>query len=1248
MSSARILNSRVLITLLVGVIAIAFHSPAFANDEELEILWGPETFVRPSDTGTDEEANKARISDAYRNAPLYFIRNEGQTSSNVLFFEKGSGRTTFFTREGVTLSLLMGARSADAPQSASRHRPFAPEEPSTLRWETVRLVQEGANKTPEVIAEGPQEYTVNFFIGNDPDEWKTNLPTYSSILYKDVYDHVDIRYYGTYGQLTYDIIVNPGADPRTVTLSYEGTQSLRITSGGELEIVLSGGTLTQKKPYVYQEIAGAKVEVPGSFVLKAPQGGYGFEVGDYDEAFPLIIDPTLIYSTYLGGSGTDRVWDIASRGGMVYLAGYTDSTNFPTEIPLYGTNSGGWDIFVTGINASGSALEFSTYIGGSGRDYARAIARDPQYLFITGDTNSTDFPTAGDPYQASNAGLTDAFLIKMHYSGSSLDYSTYLGGSGIDYGYDVYSLDFVHRDIYVTGYTNSTDFPTYEPVQGSNAGGYDVFVTYFDLTGVSDLGFSTYLGGSGHDYGFGIDVDYNDSIFVTGFTSSSNFPTASPFQGTRGGGDDVFVTQYWPSYPQEYSLVYSTYLGGNGNDYGYDIVALTYPTKNTVYITGYTSSSNFPTRDPVQGSKAGNNDAFVTQMNLTDATLEFSTYLGGTSHDYARSIALDTEGILVTGYTESTNFPTASPIQGTLAGSIDAFVTRLDRAGTAINFSTYLGGSGNDYGWGIFGNYGVFVAGYTLSSNFPTTNAVQGTSGGGSDVFVARIGTPDLRGSSISTTPTIPTPGQNVSVSVEFENSGDVDSGSFWVDFYKDLPSPPTPGQVGDFSCSYASLAAGVTRTCNGSLSYAADGSYKMWAQIDTDQQVFEFKETNNVEGSTTIQVDGTGPTGWVRINNLAPYTTSTSVTLKMYCNDQKTDCSEMRFSNDDVLWTVWEANSATKAWTLSDGDGVKTVYVQFKDTVGNVSTSYSDTIILDSTDPTGTIIIDGGAGATNTTSVALTISCTDGLSGCSQMRFSNDNAVWSSWQAYDTSAAWVLTGGDGTKNVYVQYKDNADNSSTSFADAIIHDTTEPVDGTLTATVGHQQVSLSWSGFSDAQSGLRPSETYKIMRESGAFPGTYCSSGTQVYLGNGNSTTDIGLTNGVTYFYIICAHDNAENVSDGAVSSGTPVQINHTLIVNKEGTGLGAVMSSPPGIDCGAVCSSSFNQGSVVTLTSAADPGSQFVGWSGDCSGTNPSFEVTMDSAKACTATFSPALPDEIFADGFESGDTTLWSSTVP
>ena len=689
---------------------------------------------------TPDHAASAQVRERYGNLPLSFEANHGQSDSTVKFLSRGSGYSLFLTSTEAVL--VLSQSEADESRTASRvartavrarHRKSA----------VVRMTLVNAN--PHAQATGRDELPgkSNYFIGNDPAKWRTNIPTYAKVKYEGVYPGVDLVYYDTQGQLEYDFVVAPGADPRLVTLAFEGAREVHIDARGELVLDVEGSEVRQHKPVVYQEVAGVRQAVAGRYVMKGTRQ-VGFRVATYDPSRPLIIDPVLVYSTYLGGSGFDLSYRIAVDGaGSAYVTGETASTDFPTTAGAAQTTYAGgtWDVFVTKLDATGSARLYSTYLGGSFSDTGAGIAVDAAgSAYVTGNTGSTDFPTTAGALQATHAGgFQDAFVTKLDATGSGLVYSTYLGGSSADFGRRGIAVDGT-GSAYVTGETHSIDFPTTAgAVQPTNAGEFDAFVTKLDATG-SGLVYSTYLGGSSPELPDDIAVDGAGSAYVTGFTESTDFPTtAGAAQTTSAGGREAFVTKLDATGS---ARLYSTYLGGSSDDDGF---AIAVDATGGAYVSGTTTSTDFPTTaGAVQPTNAGEFDAFVTKLNATGSGLVYSTYLGGTSLDYGYGIAVDGAGsAYVTGLTSSTNFPTTSDaIQTTNAGFNDAFVTRLNAAGSGLIYSTYLGGSGGEGGVGIaLGAGSVYLTGHASSTNFPTTpGAAQTTFAGGTvDGFVAKI-----------------------------------------------------------------------------------------------------------------------------------------------------------------------------------------------------------------------------------------------------------------------------------------------------------------------------------------------------------------------------------------------------------------------------------------------------------------------------------------------------------------------------
>jgi len=442
----------------------------------------------------------------------------------------------------------------------------------------------------------------------------------------------------------------------------------------------------------------------------------------------------LVYSTYIGGFRLDVGYDIAvDTSQNVYITGHTFSDDYPLANPLQDTNRGNADAFVTKLSATGSSLVYSTYLGGALGDFGRGIALDSNAnVYIAGRTASINFPT-NNPLQLTNRGNQDAFVAKMDFSGSQLVYSTYLGGAADDLGFGI-AVDSA-GNAYVTGDTRSTDFNTKNPLQAANRGGIDAFVSKVNAAG-STLTYSTYLGGAGEDLGLSIALDISGNAYITGYTSSNDYATQTPIQSVSKGGLEAFVTKI---FADASSIAFNTYFGGNGSDVGNGIAV---DNSGSCYVTGATTSTNLPTRTPFQPTNRGNNDAFVAKFNAAGSNIIYSTYLGGTSGDLGRGIAVDLAGnAFITGVTFSDNFTTVAAFQPANRGQGDAFVARVNPTGTAMVYSSFLGGAGADEGAGIAidssGN--AYVVGTTASGDFNTKNPLQASNRGQQDVFVSKV-----------------------------------------------------------------------------------------------------------------------------------------------------------------------------------------------------------------------------------------------------------------------------------------------------------------------------------------------------------------------------------------------------------------------------------------------------------------------------------------------------------------------------
>jgi hypothetical protein len=660
---------------------------------------------------------------AYGQLPFSFEKNLGQADPSVNFLARGSGYTVYLTGNQAVLAL----------QSASS--------PGTEQVLDMRLL--GANPSAFVSGQDKLPGVSNYYVGSDPSQWRTNIPNYGQVQYQNVYPGIDLVYHGSsQTQLEYDLVVNPGAHVGEIRLGISGVDSMSLDGQGDLVLHTATGDVVQQAPLVYQMIGGVQRSVSARYVLQN-NGTIGFAVGGYDASLPLVIDPIIEYSTYLGGVNDSAARGIAADGlSGTFIAGSTTSTNFPTTSGAFQSHSAGEaDAFLAELNAQGNALMFSTYFGGSGGDFANGIAFEPVgNIFITGETTSTDFPTL-NPLQATHGadnGGTNAFVASFNFQGV-LRYSTYLGGTGSDAGNAIAVNS--SGNAYVTGSTTSTDFPVASPLfsrHAADGGQSDAFVTELNTTGNAAI-YSTYLGGVGSDAGQGIAVDSSGDAFVAGYTGSSDFPTLAALQSSLRGTTDGFVTKLNPTGT---GIDFSTYLGGSSDDRA---LAIALDSNGNPVIAGFTQSTNFPTVSPYQPTLHGAQNAFATKLTTTGNAYIFSTYLGGSGTDAGNAVALDpSDNIYVAGQTNSSDFPTALPVQAHRASTSgnDAFVAKLASNGSGLAYSTYLGGSGDQEAFAVATDStgDAFVAGATLSSDFPTTpGALQTSNPGVQSAFVTAL-----------------------------------------------------------------------------------------------------------------------------------------------------------------------------------------------------------------------------------------------------------------------------------------------------------------------------------------------------------------------------------------------------------------------------------------------------------------------------------------------------------------------------
>lgn len=626
-------------------------------------------------------------------APLHFIPNQGQLDEKIKYYAKNGSQEIYITDEGVFLAITRGKQVLETPEDPSK--PFTPPERPVVETHVVKLAPLGMLPDAQIVPEDLREAKVNWLLGNDPKLWRSNLPTYGALTYHGAQEGLDLRFYGKDRHLEYDVIVKPGQDPSQVRMGCTGVDYAELTEEGDLLITLKGGvTLRQKKPVIFQVINGQRVEIDGAFKIHesrpqslkgAARSGefgsdslvFGFDVDAYDRNAPVIIDPVIVYANYfeLQGSGED------------YAVAIDADSSGNAHVAGYS--------WTTALNFS--LLENNPIIGATGGKY-------------------------------------NVFVKKLDVAGGDR-YTTYLGGNNDSYAAAI-ACD-ASGIVYVTGNTLATNFPLKSALYSTNRGNGDAFLAKLNQDG--SLLFSTYLGGSQADFGAGIAVNGSGAAFVTGYTSSTNFPTTvGAFRTTRGTGQvDAFVSKINTSPP---SFGYSTFLGGNSNNYGR---AVAIDASGCAYVTGNTYSSNFPVAGtPLQSTLKGAQDAFVLKLNAAGSGLIYSTFLGGSLAEAGLGIAVDSGGnAYVTGQTNSYNFPILGAYRPALSGQIDGFVSKINPTGSALLYSTYLGGSQVDIANGIDVNAvgEAIVVGETDSSDFPTRNAFHGIKDEHTASFITKL-----------------------------------------------------------------------------------------------------------------------------------------------------------------------------------------------------------------------------------------------------------------------------------------------------------------------------------------------------------------------------------------------------------------------------------------------------------------------------------------------------------------------------
>jgi hypothetical protein len=717
-------------------------------------------------------AGKKAVAAPAGNRTVEFEENRGQFPAAVRFLARAAGMNLFLTSDEAVY--VMPVDCTARPELC----PDAGENPRS-KAHALRMKLIGANPEPANLGEDPTGHRTNYLRGA-PEDHVTDVPNFGRVRQGGVYPGIDLVWHGLQsGATRFDFIVDANADPGRIGFEFSGAERISIAEDGGLLVSTPAGTLRYDKPFTFQERDGEKSEVASSFVIDGTR--VGFALGEYDRSRPLTIDPTVnlnnvAFSTFLGGYEFDAANDIViDQTGSPYVTGATESPYFPTTAGTFDTShNANADVFVARLNPAGTSLIYSTYIGGTGAESGRAIALDSSgNACITGETTSPAFPTTAGAFDTTHNLSADAFVLKLNSTGTALVFSTFLGGSGFDEPFDI-TVDILNNP-YVVGRTASSAFPTtasaFDTTQnGSN----DVFLSKLEPNGTTLL-YSTFVGGTLNDWGYSLAVDQFGFVSFAGFTSSSDFPTSAGAYDTtfNGGGNDAFITRINTLQSGASSLVFSTYLGGTDDD---SVRALALDARGNVFVAGnVVNGGGFPTTPGAYDTTHnGAVDVFVAKLAFSGGTLVYSTYLGGSSTEYAVGLALDASGAAyVTGLTNDgvIDLPTtAGAFDTTHNGGQDVFLARISGSGSTLLYSTFVGGAANETGLGVAldENANVYLCGQTAESatNYPTTvESVQPAHGGDIDGFVTKFGDYSISGRVIDATTGAPLPSVMIALS---------------------------------------------------------------------------------------------------------------------------------------------------------------------------------------------------------------------------------------------------------------------------------------------------------------------------------------------------------------------------------------------------------------------------------------------------------------------------------------------------
>ena len=757
---------------------------------------------------------------AMSSIPFMFEKNIGQHKNESKFVLRNSKNSIYFLESEIVLSIMKFKE--DNKEKSFKYKFDTKENMSQREFEVnlLKMKLENSNKDPEIIGLNEFDCKINYFKGKDKTDWTTGIPVYEKLLYKEVYPGIDLVYYGNEGTLEYDFVVSPNGDFSKIKLNFEGADKVQLDEDGNLIVEINESTIKMLKPKVYQQVNDKKIDLENSFVVDGDN--IRFDIPNYDKSKVLVIDPPLLYGSYLGGNNEDAGYKVAvDSKENAYITGWTYSTEeFPLQNPYQGTIKGYCDAFLIKIDtkASGSAsLKYATYLGGNNSDYGYSVAVDGrENAYIVGETSSTEQFPSKNAYQVTGNENSNGFLIKLDTRATgdaSLKYATYLGGNNYTVGYGV-AVD-TSENAYIAGYTGSTEqFPLKNAYQASLIGSTDAFLIKIKTRaiGSASLKYGTYLGGNKYTQGYGVAIDEKANAYITGYTSSTEqFPLRNPYQEVLNGYSDAFLIKLDTTISGDEGLRYGTYLGGNNNEEGYSVAV---DLNENAYITGQTSSTEqFPLKNAYQETLNSYSNAFLIKIDTKEVRLEVSkanekspfklssqqfgpsslkygTYLGGSYSSLGYSVAVDSgENAYIVGCTApSDDFPLKYAYQESIDGDYGAFLLKINTKlikSESLKYGTYLGGNSSTYGGGVAVDEktNAYITGETfsgqipqlksVSGGFPLKNAYQETLKGQSDGFLIKLNTLvcDLKLEK-STCKCNPCTGEKISYTLKITNNG--------------------------------------------------------------------------------------------------------------------------------------------------------------------------------------------------------------------------------------------------------------------------------------------------------------------------------------------------------------------------------------------------------------------------------------------------------------------------------------------